>query len=261
MQLNRFSIVCLMSALVLFLAPAPSAGQAALQQQGQTVYTYVAQFRIAPAERNGFGSRFNQYAKPVLDRLLADDTLIEWGRSAPVVHAVDGMTDTIWWSATEVSRSLKVLDELSQAKMPPTTSEAHADMLLQSLVFETRRNEATGGYLYLSLFTARTGQTDRWMDAFNRYYRPIFAGLLTDGTILGYGVDYESVHTADPRNRYMWLQTADAESADKVEDAMAQARAVMSSAEREAMQATFDQVMIPETHRDSLEAVIEFHHK
>ena len=250
-----------LSALALFVAPLLAPWQAAAQQQDETVYTYVAEFRVAAAKRSDFVFQFNQYAKPVLDRLLADGTLTEWGRAGAAVHTENGMTDTIWWCATKASGDLKVLEEVAKANMPPSVAEAHSDTMLESLVFKTRKNTATGGYVYLTNWNLQTGKAEAWMDAFNKYYKPILEKLLAGGDILGYGVDYEYVHTSDPRMRSMWIQTEDAASADKVDAGFAAAREAMSPQDRRAMLDSMTEILAPDSHRDYLLRVVEYRHK
>jgi hypothetical protein len=248
-------------AFVLLLAPVLATQLAVAQQQDQTVYTYVSQFRVPAAKRGDFAFQFNQYAKPVLDRLLADGAILNWGRSAPVVHTANGMTDTVWWCANQVSGAVKVLEEVAKAKMPPSVAEAHQDALLQSMIFKTRESSATSGYLYVSDWTFQTGKAGAWMDAFDKYDKPVYEGLLASGDILGYGVNFEFVHTADPRSRSVWVLVENAESADKVTAAMAAARSVRTPSERTAFEQTNAEILVPDAHRDSLDTVVEFHHK
>ncbi len=248
-------------AIALVLASAVIPRPAAAQQEDSTVYTYVAEFRVAPANRSDFVFQFNEYAKPVLDRLLADGTISEWGRAGYVVHTVEGMTDLIWWCSDTVSGTQKVLDAVAAANMPPSIADAHQDALLQSVVFRMGESDSTTPYVYLSQFTILEGKTEDWMALFNKYNKPVYEKLLADGTIIGYGIDFEYVHTADPRNRYMWVQVADAEAMDKVDAAFDASREAMSPEERRVITSTMLQLMDFPMHRDGLIRAAEWRHR
>jgi hypothetical protein len=93
----------------------------------------------------------------------------------------------------------------------------------------------------------------QWRELWDKYIKPTLDQALADGTILGYGVDVEYVHTGPADGRYSWILASNAEALDKVETAFG---TVLPKAA-----AAFADVTVPGTHRDSLERVLDYAHK
>jgi len=224
-------------------------------QQGEpTVYTYVAEWRIARGQQEAFMSHFDQHSKPVLDRLVSDGTLTEWARGAEVVHTEGGMTHSVWWAGSTIAGVQKALDEL--AKLPPNPSmsgiEKHRDQLLRSIVYRARGSGHLTGFIHLSNTRVKSGKGREWRELWDKYAKPTYEELFNDGTLVAYGIDAEWLHTDDPGNRFVWHITANAAGIDKVEAAFAARRAKETPESGRAIAAAFADVTVGETHRDGL---------
>ncbi len=66
--------------------PAVFPRPACSQQPDQPIYTFVASWAVPRAQWAEFASSWDKNFRPVLDRMLADGTIVEWGRSEAVVH-------------------------------------------------------------------------------------------------------------------------------------------------------------------------------
>lgn len=224
------------------------------QQPEQPVYTFVAGWTVPRAQWTEFASFWEKNYKPVLDRMLADGTLVEWGRSETVVHTDGGSTHMAWWAATSLSGTQRVLTELLRLQPSPAMLAAtgHRDLLLRSLVSRMRPGAVTGGYLQISSTQVQAGKGQEWRGLWEKYTRPVLEGLFANGTIAGYGIDVEHVHTGDPAARYSWILFADAEALDKAEAAFEAAR------QKTPMPSPnpFLEVTVAGTHRDMLERVV-----
>lgn len=226
------------------------------QQAEQPTYTFVAEWTVPRAQWAEFTSFWDKNAKPVLDRRVSDGTLIEWGRTAAVVHTEEGPTHASWWSATSIAGTQRVLEELLRiAPSPAMAGAKHRDLFLRSLVYRTRPGGAAGGYLFLSYSQVQPGKGQQWRELWDKHTRPVLERLLADGTILGYGVDVEQVHTRHPAGRYSWILAPTAEALDKLEAAFAAAMAAPG------LGAAFREVTVPDAHRDGLERVLDYAHK
>ncbi len=84
---------------------------------------------------------------------------------------------------------------------------------------------------------------------------------MSDGTILGYGVDEEDFHTDKPGGRYVWTLFADPAAMDKVDAAFDAARAKYDSEAGKAIGAAYNELVEPEAHRDDLSKIISYSHK
>lgn len=234
----------------------------ALAQRGdQTVYTYVAEWRLERGKTDEFLSYFEEKgAKPVLDRMLSDGTIVEWGLSANVVHTEEGTTHSVWWTAPSVAGTQKVLSELY--KLPPnpgmTAVQKHHDHLLRSIVYRTRGSGAATGFFHINYTRVQPGKGPEWRELWEKYAKPTYEGLLADGTLLAYGVDAEWIHTDDPGGRFSWYTTPDAEGIDKVNAAFAALREQSGPEASRAIGAAFRETVVAEAHRDGLESLLHY---
>ncbi len=232
------------------------------QQPEQAVYTFVAEWSVPRAQWADFSSFWEKNAKPVLDRMVAGGTLLEWGRSVAVVHTEEGATHSSWWSATTLAGTQRVLEEL--LKIPPSpamTGTRHRDYLLRSLVYRVRPGLASSGYFQLSYTQVQPGKGRQWRELWDKYMKPTLEQLLADGTIAGYGIDVEHVHTRSAGGRYSWVFVPNAEALDKVEAAFEAARGNVTPEAGRGIAAAFAEVTVPEAHRDTLERVVDYVHR
>jgi hypothetical protein len=256
-MLHRFLVLPAAVCLPVFV---PSLAIA--QQPERPLYTFVAEWNVPRAQWAEFSSYWEKNAKPVLDRMVAGGTLVEWGRSVAVVHTEEGATHSAWWSAATLGGTQRVLEEL--LKIPPNpamTGARHRDYLLRSLVYRVRPGSASSGYFHLSYTEVRPGKGREWRELWDKYSKPTLEQLLADGTIAGYGLDVEHVHTRSTGGRYAWVFAANAEALDKVEAAFEAARGKLTPEANRGIAAAFAEATVPDAHRDSLERVIEYVHK
>jgi hypothetical protein len=251
---SRFTLAALCALPALF----STAGA----QEAPKVYTYIAEFTVPRAQWGEFMQNWKKDEAPMLERLLASGAITEYGTDAALVH-VDGVpTHSIWWCAPTFAGTQSVLDEF--AKLPPNpllASVKHRDRFLVSIVNNTRSGKISGGYFQLSINFIKPGKAQEWRELFDKYNKPMMEQLMADGTLTGYGVDREYVHTETPAARYEWVMAAKADGIDKVDAAFAAAAARRSAEERRAIAAAFRDVYEQGTHRDGLTRVVEWKHK
>lgn len=220
---------------------------AAAQQQPREpdVYTYVAQWGVARAQWAAATAQFDRLVRPVLERRVADGTLVGWGRFETVVHEENGMTHGNWWTATSIAGLERVREEL--IKLPPNPALAgasHSDLLLRSLISRGGATAPSSGYLWVAAFQVQPGKGQEWRDLWDRHVKPVFDELLASGAISSYSVDVEHVHTQNPGWRYIVYVAPNAEGVDKVRAGLVpffQNRAVMDE---------FNSVLVPGAHWD-----------
>jgi len=255
MQKLRLRLPALLAMAVLL----PPAAQA----QQQTIYTFVAEWHVPRAQWGAFTDAAMKNTVPVLERLVADGTLVEFAITASVVHTEEGPTHTSWWSAASFAGVNRALGELLKvSQLAEFSSAKHRDHLLRSVIYESSKTaKLTSGFGHLGLTRVKPGKARDWRELYDKYNKPVYDKLLADGVILGYGVDVESIHTEDPGNRMSWFLAANAESVDKVDAAIAAAQQQATPVERRAISAAFADVTVPGSHRDSLDRIIYYVHK
>ncbi len=226
------------------------------QQPEQPIYTFVASWAVPRAQWAEFASSWDKNFGPALDGMVAEGTIVEWGRSETVVHNKDGATHTVWWAARNLSGTQRVLGELIRLQPNPAMVAAtrHEDLLLRSLIYRVRPGTLTAGYLQISHTQVQAGKSQQWRALWEKYSRPVLEELFANGTIAGYGIDVEHVHTGDPGGRFSWILYPNAEALDKAEAAFEAAR------QKSPMPTPnpFLEVTVPGAHRDMLERVVHF---
>jgi hypothetical protein len=200
---------------ILFLSLlAPSFATA--QKSEPTVYTYVALWGVPRDKWADFEANAEKNSRPVLERMLADGTIMNWGISTRIVHEEGGNTHSLWWAATSIAGIEKVREELIKLPNPAGAGAKHEDLLFQSITHRGRTTAPTSGYLYVSFTKLKPGMGRAWEALGKKYFEPVLDDLLAKGTILGFDVASEYVHTQDPDSRALWYITPSAEADDKV---------------------------------------------
>jgi hypothetical protein len=257
-RISRATVSLAALGLSLVFSPAAPA-----QQKEPTIYTYVAAWSVQRAHWGEFEAQVQERAKPHLDSLVQNGTLTEWGFDTAELHTPDGMTHSLWWSATSQGAIVKALDELRKMPENPAYGAVtrHSDLFLRSISNNVRMGGRQAAYDSVSSYQLRPGKAEEWLNFFNTFEKPVLDQLLSDGTILGYGVDEEDFHTSSPGARYLWILFADPAAMDQVDEAFDAARAKYSSETGRAIGASYRELVDPEAHRDQLSRIIDYSHK
>lgn len=143
------------------------------KEQPQRLFTYVSQFQVPRANWAQFAEETEKLGDPVLERLMADDTIVSWGDFESVVHTPDGMTHGSWWQATSFKGILRVLDELRKAGPRPAREAAtkHEDALLHTNVIFATPHGVTTGYLHVFATHCQPGKGDDYVALLKKYSR------------------------------------------------------------------------------------------
>ena len=231
-------------------------------QQPQTVYTHVAEWAVPRAQWDEFASSMQKSSVPILEKAIANGTILEFALTATVVHTEEGSTHTMWWASTTFSGTQRVLAELLRATpSTPGLSGKHRDRLLRSVIYNSKPAKLTSGFAYLSITSVPPGKGAQWRQYFDKYTKPVYDKLFADGAILGYGVDVEFIHTDAPGPRFGWYLAATGEAMDKVNEAFDAAQQAGSPQERQAAAAALNEVSAVAGHRDALDRILVYVHK
>ena len=76
------------------------------------MFTYIANWEI-PRAHWGEMAKSADTSKAVLEKALADGTLVGYGNDENMVHTPGEFTHDNWWSATSIAGLMKVLDQIS----------------------------------------------------------------------------------------------------------------------------------------------------
>lgn len=205
----------------------------AQEEKPVNTYTRVALWQVPRTKWTDFVDYFAKYDKPVMDQLFKDGVITEWGIDSNTIHTADGYTHSTWFSATSMEKLESVWDayDAYMKKLGDKESKA-ADAKFASMVTKHRdymlktegmRAKATAltknGYWKAAYFRIKSGE---WQD-FESYYsarvKPVYEALMTQGTIIAYGVTGEAIVTEEPNGVTIWYITPDAAGLDKADAA------------------------------------------
>jgi hypothetical protein len=249
---------------VLALAVVP-----AVRAEEPVVYTRVAQWQIARPNWSAYEKDLKKNTVPVMEKLLADGVIIEFGADRTSVHTPDGYTHSTWFSAKSQANLEKALATLveSESKLTPEerrkgdtdfAGTKHADMILRSIAFKNRTIKTEKGYGSVSVQKTLPGKAQEYQELWDKYNKPILEQLYKDGVVTAYGVDVEAVHTGDPSLRFFWEVYPDADAFDKEEAAFNAAREKRSPEERRAIGQAFQELRDAAAHRDSQSDIVYY---
>jgi hypothetical protein len=239
----------------------------AAAQSSPTVYTYVAEWQVDRAHWADFVQMFEQRDQPVLDRLLDDGTIVEYGFDATVVHSVDGYTHSMWWVSPKVGNLEKVLTAFEEAGNASDMSYAdqmkaiagsvkrHQDAILSSIDYNMKAGSHPGSYFLLTTLTVKEGQNTRFNEVYKSFFTPLYKELMDQGQVLGYGMDQQWIHQAPVNTRYVWVVVSGPDAITAMEDAFNAKMQGMDSTSRAGIRAIFGQVTEP-NHRDDMTRLI-----
>jgi hypothetical protein len=236
------------------------------------VYTRVAQWLIARPNWGSYEKDLKKNTVPVMEKLLADGTITEFGADRTTVHTPDGYTHSTWFCATSLAGLEKALDAIvdSESKLLPEerkkqdtdfAGSKHADLILRSVGYHHRTVKTDKGYGTFSVQKMQPGKAQDYMALYDKYTKPILEQLYKDGALTAYGVDAELVHTGDPALRFFWQMLPDADALDKVQAALDAAREKRTPEERRAITQAFAELTDTAAHRDSRSNVLFYNVK
>lgn len=238
------ALVCLAA-----LMPAP----AMAQQAAPVGYTYVAEWDAARDKWPEIAAYAEKAWRPLLERLVADGTLTDFGIYQTVVHEFGGVSNGLWWSAKSIANIEKARLEALKLPSAPGTAEArHRDYFLRSLVWKGRPGSGAGGYLRVATSVVQPGKGAQWLALWQKYNQPLWDEFVANGTVAAYGVQLEHIVIDDPGVRMVVGIFPNAEGLDKAQAASMAMTEKRTQAERDAITAEFAAVTVPSAARTYL---------
>jgi hypothetical protein len=227
------------------------------QAQEQTHYTFVSYWAVPRAQWTDF-EKSQEQTNSVLERLVADGTLVAWGSNAVLVHTEDGYTHAGWFTSTSqagITKTLEALRSSSRTQALASTTK-HADFMLHSIAHGGKTARATSGIIRVAFWQAKSGRDDDVEKFFKKYIQPDLDAGVADGSILMYNFDSQAIHTDAPGGYNLAVVYANGDGLDK-SSAMLAAHAKENPAAGEG----FGAMLETKAHRDSLGRVLAYQHK
>ena len=207
------------------------AGQAGAQtpemKEKPALYTYVADWNI-PREKWPEMEKSSASEQKILDKAIADGTIVGYGNDMTLVHQADGITHDDWWSAMSMAGVLNVLDQLEKASGGAssvlTSATNHFDNVYVSHYYNWHTGAVKDGYTYDASYRVKPTAPDDAVEMLSkRLIVPLLEKLFADGTLREYEVDTQEIHTEAPGMFSIVYLAANADGLDKVNAALQQA--------------------------------------
>jgi hypothetical protein len=241
-------VVCALalSALVA-AAPAPE----------QTHYTFVSFWAVPRAQWADF-EKAGEQTNSILERLVADGTLVSWGSGAALVHTEDGYTHSNWFVSTSQAGIVKTLEALRTLSRTPALASTtkHMDLMLHSIAHGGKTARGTSGIIRVAFWRAKPGRGDDVEEFFKKYLQPDLDAGVADGSVLMYNFDSQQIHTDAPGAYNLAVIYANGDGLDK-SAAMLAAHAKENPAAGEG----FGAMLETHAHRDMLSRILAYQHK
>jgi hypothetical protein len=205
----------------------PATAQTSEVKAKPPLYTYVASWNIPRAQWADV-AKANATDQKLLDKAIADGTIVGYGDDVTLVHQADGTTHDDWWTATSLAGVLNVLDQLEKSgnTISPVFDSAtsHADNIFVSRYYNWHGGSFKDGYTYAAFYTLKPGAPDDAVETLSKdLIVPLLEKLFADGTLHEYEVDTQAVHTEAPGTFIIVYYAATADGLDKVNAALREA--------------------------------------
>lgn len=230
------------------LSLAPLVGIPLQAQNGEQtkapVYTYISEWAVPRAQWADM-AKVDDADKPLMDKLIADGTLLGYGAYTNLLHQEGEATHGTWFTAASEGNVLKALEAVyaqpGSTTAPVEGASKHWDYMMVSRMHNQRSGKSEGGYITGGHWDVKPGEARAFNELTKSALLPIYEKLLADGTITSYGIEVEDFHSEKVGRVTFYFTTADTSEFDKANNAFdealekdpALAAAIWSMVERE----------------------------
>lgn len=246
------SIFMGLCALALFsLCTLPASAQNSEVKEKPPMYSYVSNWQIPRAHWADM-AKSDDADRPILDKAVADGTIVAYGSDENFVHTPEGYTHDDWWSSMSMAGLLKVLDQMyssGNADLPVLEAATkHSDEIVVSRYYNWHPGPYKNAILQVAFYQLKPDAPDDSVAMLSKnLIVPLMEKCLSDGSISEYEVDTQAIHTDAPGSfSIVWIATSP-EGVDKVNAAL---RAAIAAQPLGAP--AFDSMVDFTKHRDEL---------
>jgi hypothetical protein len=217
-----FTLTALAFSLGIFKVAA--VGQTSDVKEKPAMYTYVADWQL-PRGQWAEMEKSRATTQPILEKALANGTLVGYGSDLAIVHQPDGATHDEWWSATSMAGILNVLDQVYKSGSPTSSvlssATKHWDSIYVSRYYNWKPGAYKDAYTHGSTYKLKADAPDDAVATLTKnLVAPLMEKLLAEGTVVEYDIDTQAVHTESPGIFFIFYITPNAEGLDKVSAAL-----------------------------------------
>ena len=251
MNRRSWRILAGLCLLALMAASAVTALAQAEPKEKPPMYSYVGFWNIPRAQWADM-EKNTAVDQKILDKALADGTIVGYGNDLNLVHTADGTTHDDWWSAMSLAAVLNVLDKFYKSGTPtaPVLAAAtkHSDGIFVSRYYNWRPGTYKSAYTRVGYYKLKADLPEHALETLSKsYIVPMLEKLLADGSIVEYEIDTEAIHNEAPGAFWIDVISPNAEGLDKLNATLMNAVKTnpLSSA-------AFQSMVDSSSHRDNL---------
>jgi hypothetical protein len=183
------------------------------------MYSYVSNWNI-PRPQWADMEKANAADQKILEKALADGTIVGYGNDMNLVHQPDGDTHDDWWSAMSMAGVLNVLDKFYKSGTPtsPVLASAtkHSDGIYVSRHYNWHSGSYKGAYTRVAMYKLKPDAPNNAVDTLSKnLFVPLLEKLLAEGAILEYEIDTEAIHTEAPGTFWVDVVATNGDGLDK----------------------------------------------
>ena len=244
---------------------------ATAQQTSPQSLTFYYDYKVFPGKEADLMTLIKTVGAPVRDKLMAEGVILAWGMETPILRYPGGTTHLIWFSVANLEGVEKVLNamEAHQEKLAADEARSKPRITTAQLARETFDGTKTRDWLARDILSnygpnppagilpvtrynfvkVKPGKAAEYRRAWEKYNKPVYDKLITDGVVLAYGMATEAIKTDGDFTHFIWIATANMAGADKVAAAFEATNARRTEAERAEITATFASLTDPDMAR------------
>jgi hypothetical protein len=167
----------------------------------------------------------NAADQKILEKALADGSVVSYGYDLTLAHTPDGTTHDDWWSSMSMAALLNVLDRFYKSGTPtsPVLASAtkHSDGIFVSQHYNWRPGTYKGACTRVEYYKLKADAPEHAIETISKHLIvPILEKLLTDGSLIECEIDTEAIHTEGPGAFWVDVISPNADGLDKLNTAL-----------------------------------------
>ena len=156
----------------------------------------------------------------MMDKALADGTIVGYGADLTLIHQPDGPTHDSWWSSMSMAGVLNLLDQIYKSGGATTpvfaNAKTHFDSLFVSRYYNWHSGTWKDAYTRVASYKLKPDAPNDAVDTLSKnLFVPLLEKMLADGAIHEYEIDTEAIHTEAPGTFWVAIIAANGEALDK----------------------------------------------
>jgi hypothetical protein len=249
-----------------------AAGSFSHAQDATKVYTQVGLWDVPRAQWADFQAYYEKYELPVLEKMLADGVIVEFGFDADGLHQAQGYSHSTWFIARSLGNLEAVLKAYSQSLGPEAAAREaefaamisrHEDFVTEALFYRSTSANLTSGHAVGNGVRVKRGRMSDFRQAWESWSKPVYDQLVADGTIVAYILDTPYFHTSEESlgSVWTWYILRDLSDQHKVDAAFDSARDKLSPVDRSSRRLLYWDTIEEGSHRDGMSRLIHYQSK